>query len=126
MKKNLFFVALLIVASVMLAGALAHPGQAVTDFSGKWQVRWLSNDSRNPMTLSQTSGKLTGTYINDAKDHCSVSGEFAAATRQVTLKITCPKWGIEMEGYASRDGKLIVGKYLAYGNAVGGFTMTKK
>jgi len=126
MKKNLFFVALLIVASVVLAGALSHSGQAVTDFSGKWQVRWLSNDSRNPMTLTQTSGKLTGAYINDAKDPCSVSGDFAAATRQVTLRIACPKWGIEMEGYASLDGKLIVGKYLAYGNAVGGFTMTKK
>jgi hypothetical protein len=89
-------------------------------------VRWLSNDSRNPMILNQASGKFTGTYINDAKDHCSVSGEFAAASRQVTLRIACPKWDIEMEGYASLDGKLIVGKYLAYGNAVGGFTMTKK
>ena len=126
MKKNLFFVALLTVASIILAGALSHSGQAVTDFSGKWQVRWLSNDSRNPLTLSQASGKLTGTYINDAKDHCSVSGEFAAATRQVTLRIACPKWNIEMEGYASLDGKLVVGKYVAYGNAVGGFTMTKK
>ena len=126
MIKNLLFVTAMLVASLMTAGALPHSEQAVTDFSGKWQVRWLSNDSRNPMTLSQASGKLTGTYINDAKDHCSVSGEFAAATRQVTLKITCPKWGIEMEGYASLDGKLIVGKYLAYGNAVGGFTMTKE
>jgi hypothetical protein len=126
MIKNLLFVTAILVASIMMAGALPHSEQAVTDFSGKWQVRWLSNDSRNPMTLSQASGKLTGTYINDVKDHCSVSGEFAAATRQVTLKITCPKWGIEMEGYASLDGKLIVGKYLAYGNAAGGFTMTKE
>jgi hypothetical protein len=126
MKKNLFFVALPIVASIILAGALSHSGQAVTDFSGKWQVRWLSNDSRNPMSLNQASGNLTGTYINDAKDHCSVSGEFAAATRQVMLRIVCLKWNIEMEGYASLDGKLIVGKYVAYGNAVGGFTMIKK
>jgi hypothetical protein len=126
MMKNLLFVTLILAASIAMAGSLAHPGQAVTDFSGTWQVRWLSNDSRNPMTLNQASGKFTGTYINDAKDHCSVSGEFAAATRQVTLRIACPKWGIEMEGYASLDGKLIVGKYLAYGNADGGFTMTKK
>ena len=126
MMKNLLFVTAILVASIMLAGALSHSGQTITDFSGKWQVRWLSNDSRNPLTLSQASGKFTGFYINDAKDHCSVSGEFAAATRQVTLRIACPKWGIEMEGYASLDGKLIVGKYLAYGNAVGGFTMTKK
>jgi len=126
MMKNLLFVTAILVASIMLAGSLSHSGQAVTDFSGKWQVRWLSNDSRNPLTLSQASGKFTGTYINDAKDRCSVSGEFAAATRQVTLRIACPKWGIEMEGYASLDGKLIVGKYVAYGNAVGGFTLTKK
>jgi hypothetical protein len=126
MKKNLFFVALLIAASIIVTGALCSSVQAVTDFSGRWQVRWLSNDSRNPMTLNQTSGKFTGTYINDAKDQCSVSGEFAAVTRQVTLRIACPKWGIEMEGYASLDGKLIVGNYLAYGNAAGGFTMTKE
>jgi len=126
MMKNLLFVTAILVASIMMAGSLSHSGQAVTDFSGKWQVRWLSNDSRNPMTLSQASGNFMGTYINDAKDHCSVSGEFAAATRQVTLRIACPKWGIEMEGYASLDGKLIVGKYVAYGNAAGGFTMTKK
>ncbi len=124
--KNLLFVTTILVACIMMAGSLSYSGQAVTDFSGKWQARWLSNDSRNPVTLNQASGKLTGTYINDAKDHCSVSGEFASATRQVTLRIACPKWGIEMEGYASLDGKLIVGKYLAYGNAVGGFTMTKK
>ena len=126
MIKNLLFVSAILVASLMMSGALPHSEQAVTDFSGKWQVRWLSNDSRNPMTLSQTSGKLTGTYINDAKDQCPVSGEFVAATRQVTLRIACPKWGIEMEGYASLDGKFIVGKYLAYGNAVGGFVMTKE
>jgi len=126
MKKNLFFVALLIVASIILTGALFSFGLAATDFSGKWQVRWLSNDSRNPMTLNQISGKFAGSYINDAKDQCPVSGGFDAVTRQVTLRIACPKWGIEMEGYASLDGKLIVGKYLAYGNAVGGFTMTKE
>jgi len=126
MMKNLLFVTAILVTSIMMAGSLSHSGQAVTDCSGKWQVRWLSNDSRNPMTLSQASGNFTGTYINDAKDRCPISGEFAAATRQVTLRIACPKWGIEMEGYASLDGKLIVGKYVAYGNAVGGFTMTKK
>ncbi len=126
MMKNLLFITLILVVSIAMTSPLAHPGQSVTDFSGKWQVRWLSNDSRNPLSLNQASGNFTGTYINDAKDHCSVSGEFAAATRQVTLRIACPKWGIEMEGYASLDGKLIVGKYVAYGNAVGGFTMTKK
>ena len=126
MIKNLLFVTAILVASLMMAGALPHSEQAVTDFSGKWQVRWLSNDSRNPMTLSQTSGKLTGFYINDAKDNCYVSGEFTTNIRQVKLRVACPKWGIEMEGYPSLDGKLIVGKYLAYGNAVGGFTMTKE
>jgi hypothetical protein len=126
MIKNLLLVTAILLASVMTAGSLPHAEQAVTDFSGKWQVRWLSNDSRNPMTLSQTSGKLTGFYVNDAKDNCYVWGEFAADVRKLTLRIICPKWGIEMEGYPSLDGKLIVGKYLAYGNAVGGFTMTKE
>jgi len=41
------------------------------------------------------------------------------------LHVECPKWDIEMEGYPSLDGKLIVGKYLAYEKAVGGFIMTK-
>jgi hypothetical protein len=126
MITKLFFIAVTLIAALAMAGSLAHPGQAVTDFSGTWQVRWLSNDSRNPLTLNQASEKFTGTYVNDAKDRCSVTGEFGADARQITLHIACPKWGIEMEGYASLDGKLIVGKYLAYGNAVGGFTRTKK
>ena len=126
MKQRLLFVATMIVASIILGVALSHAGQAVTDFSGKWQVRWLANDSRNPMSLNQDFGRFAGIYTNDAKVACYVSGEFTADIRKVILRIVCKEWGIEMEGYPSLDGKLIVGKYLAYGNAVGGFVMTKE
>ena len=125
MKKYLFVVAVLILASVTLVFASYQPEEVVNEFTGKWTVRWLSNDTRNPIALTQTEGRFSGTYINDSKDHCSISGKFTEDIRQITLRVECPKWVIEMEGYPSLDGKLIVGKYLAYKGAIGGFIMTK-
>ncbi len=104
----------------------AKPGQASIDFSGRWTVRWLSNDTRNPMQLTQNAMKFTGQYVNDSKDNCSVSGDLDPAGHLIKFQVTCPKWEIQMEGFSTLDGKTIVGEYLAYGRAVGGFIMSKE
>jgi hypothetical protein len=97
-----------------------------SSLSGNWTVRWLSNDSRNPMTLNQNTINFTGQYVNDSKDNCDVSGDLDPTSHLIKLQVKCPKWDIQMEGFPTLDGKIIVGEYLAYGRAVGGFIMSKK
>ena len=104
----------------------AQPERLISDFSGTWTVRWLSNDSRNPMKLAQKVTYFTGVYINDAKDNCSVSGALDTTNQLIKLQVKCPKWDIQMEGFPTLDGKTIVGEYLAYGKAAGGFIMTRE
>lgn len=124
--KRTMFLALMIVVFAFMGVLPSQSGEAVTDFSGKWVVRWLSNDTQNSMSLTQANGKFTGTYTSDNKDLCSVSGEFAPSNSGITLVILCPKWDIQLDGFPTLDGKMIVGKYLAYGSATGGFIMTKE
>lgn len=109
----------------MAAAALSLAGQGA-DLSGNWVVRWLDNNTSNPVTLTQTDGSLKGTYVNDSRDVCSVSGKLVQNNSRVALIVDCPKWDIMMEGALSPDGKTVEGAYLAYGTARGSFVMTKK
>lgn len=108
------------------AAARSQSAALPADVSGAWTVRWVSNDTRNPMSLSQASGKISGSYTNDSKEFCGVSGELAALSARLKLRISCPKWDIQMDGYLSRDGKIVVGTYLAYGDSRGGFLMSRR
>ena len=112
--------------------ALVFPGSAFSlngnELSGSWTVTWPNNENKqnqNDMSLTYSDGSFSGTYINDGKDSCPVSGALAKANGHLILHIKCPKWGIEMDGTASADGKMAKGTYWAYGDASGPFTMTK-
>jgi hypothetical protein len=96
---------------VLAGGAFA---QSEADLSGSWTVEWLSNNSKNPMSLTLTGKRFSGSYTNDAKDSCSVSGNFDTTSNRLALQIVCPDWDIRMEGSASADGKVIEGTYRAY------------
>ncbi len=100
---------------------LAH----ADDLAGRWAVTW-SNTSRNAMTLANNSGRFSGTYDNDDKESCTVTGNFLASNRHLALQIVCPKWDIRMQGTVSKDGKTIRGGYQAYVDGVGKFVMTKQ
>jgi hypothetical protein len=95
------------------------------DLAGRWAVTW-SNTSRNAMSLANKSGRFSGTYQNDDKDSCSVTGNFLASNQHLALQIVCPKWDIRMQGTASKDSKTIRGSYQAYVDGVGKFVMTKQ
>jgi len=115
-------------AIAVSSSSTSIPAKAETsapDLSGSWTVRWISNDSRNPMTLTQNAMKFTGQYRNDAMQYCAVSGDMDPESQLIKLQIQCPKWDINMEGFPTLDGSTVVGNYLAYGKAVGGFIMTK-
>jgi len=95
------------------------------DLVGRWSVTW-SNTSKNMMTLANKNGRLSGTYENDDKESCSVTGNFLASNQHVAIQIVCPKWDIRMQGTASKDSKTIRGSYQAYVDGVGKFVMTKQ
>ncbi len=95
------------------------------DLAGRWTVTW-SNTSKNAMSLANKNGRFSGTYENDDKDSCSVTGNFLASNQHVALQIVCPKWDIRMQGTASKDSKTIRGSYQAYVDGVGKFVMTKQ
>lgn len=78
------------------------------------------------MSLTNKGGRFFGTYENDAKDSCSVTGNLQAETRRVAFQIVCPKWDIRMQGLAPPNGKTISGNYQAYVDDAGGFKMVKQ
>jgi hypothetical protein len=112
-----------LLAPVFAGGAFAQSG---ADLSGQWTVTWLSNNSQNAMSMTLTGDRFSGSYINDTKDSCSVSGNFDTESNRLALQIVCPKWDIRMEGSASSDGKVIEGSYQAYIEEAGKFTMSKQ
>jgi len=95
------------------------------DLAGRWSVIW-SNTSKNAMSLANKNGRFSGTYENDDKDSCTVTGNFLASNQHVAIQIVCPKWDIRMQGTASKDSKTIRGSYQAYVGGVGKFVMTKQ
>ena len=117
------------VASVSLfAACFAGPGFAragADDLAGQWTVTW-SNTSKNGMTLANKGGRLSGTYQNEDKDSCSLTGNFLPSNQHVALQIVCPKWDIRMQGAVSKDNTTIRGSYQANVDSVGKFVMTKQ
>ena len=95
------------------------------DLVGRWSVTW-SNTSKNAMSLANKNGRFSGTYDNDDKDSCSVTGNFLASNQHIAFQIVCPKSDIRMQGIASKDGKTIRGSYQSYVDSVGKFVMTKQ
>lgn len=95
------------------------------DLAGRWTVTW-SDTSKNVMSLANKSGRLSGTYENDDRDSCQVTGNFLASNQHLALQIVCPKWDIRMQGAASKDGNTIRGSYQAHVDGVGKFVMTKQ
>jgi hypothetical protein len=95
------------------------------DLAGSWTVTW-SNTSKNEMKLANKNGRFSGSYENDDKENCSLTGNYLASNQHVALQIVCPKWDIRMQGIASKDNKTIRGSYQAYVDGVGKFVMTKQ
>jgi hypothetical protein len=122
----------LLAASVIsiMAGCAGSPTPDIpdilVDYSGKWIIKWLSNNSQNSMTLAQKAGDLSGTYSNDLGESCPVTGEYRSDSRDIEIEIECPIWEIELRGFGSQNGSMITGEYSASGDATGRFVMAKE
>jgi hypothetical protein len=121
--KNRLPIWILLCLQGAAGSALAQSGPDA--LAGRWVVTW-NNNSKNPVTLTLTSGRFKGIYENDGKEACSLTGNFQPSNRRLAFQIVCPRWDIRMQGVASRDARTISGSYQAYVDATGTFTMTKQ
>jgi hypothetical protein len=107
-------------------GLVPVAGAAAQDISGAWTAVW-SNNNRNDLVLGYSGGQqLTGTYVNDAKAACAVTGNVLDGVKRFVLTVRCPHWDLLMEGVVAGDGRTAKGSYRAYGNATGPFTMVRR
>jgi hypothetical protein len=112
----------------LILSSFMGPGVALAgadDLEGSWTVTW-SNTSKNEMKLANKNGRFSGSYENDDKESCSLTGNYLASNQHLAFQIVCPKWDIRMQGIASKDNKTIRGSYQAYVDGVGKFVMTKQ
>ena len=119
------FTAALVSLLLPIFGGSNSARAGADDLAGRWAVTW-SNISKNNISLANKSGRFSGTYENDDKDSCSVTGNFLASNRHVAIQIVCPKWDIRMQGVASKDNRTIRGNYQANVDSTGKFVMTKQ
>ncbi len=94
------------------------------DISGNWLIKWDSGPP-NALVLANTGGDLSGTYTNDAKQTCSVTGRYGAANRDFAVHIQCSNYNVELQGSLSADGATGPGKYWFKGTMTGTFTMVR-
>ncbi|HJU32916.1 MAG TPA: hypothetical protein VJ740_15740 [Hyphomicrobiaceae bacterium] len=100
--------------------ALAQP----QGLDGKWVVQWAGNPkNENALSLKVAGGRASGTYLNDDKVSCTVTGN--VQERQLALTVVCPKWDIRMQGTATADWKTASGTYQAYVSAAGTFILRR-
>jgi len=109
---------------LFLAMTAGQTGAA--ELAGRWLIRWDDNPkNENALSLSARNDRLTGTYINDSKNSCTVTGNINVRTQEFALTIVCPAWDIRMHGSGAGDGRSAAGSYQAYVNSRGKFTMRK-
>jgi hypothetical protein len=96
-----------------------------TELTGKWIITWLDNNDTQPIELVQSGNNISGTYINNSKDSCPVSGSLSGSALSFTVQ--CPKWDIKMSGTVTPKGKTVEnGTYTAYGRHTSPFRMAKE
>jgi hypothetical protein len=112
----------------VLAAASAALAQGGADnLAGNWTVTWDNNPkNKNTMSFTNQGGRFSGTYQNDNKDSCSITGNFQASGQKVAFQIVCPNWDIRMQGIVATNSNTIGGTYQAYIDLSGKFSMAKQ
>ncbi len=126
---------------VLMLLAFTLPGicnAQTTNLAGKWRITWLDNGkpAGKPNTLNLTEktigvtlATLSGTFIADNGEQCTVSGTKSNdANRQFDMKISCATWSISITGTIAVDGQQIKGGYIVHypsGPSLGDYVMDK-
>jgi hypothetical protein len=107
--------------------ASAQLNDFLKDLTGSWTILWSDYDptNRNPITLLQSGDTIEGTYLNDARESCKVTGVINREKGTVTLRIKGerPSFEIECTGMPA-SAKVIEGRCY-YGDRLGEFRMLR-
>jgi hypothetical protein len=123
-------VRLVLVATLLLVFPGACSGPNADSLNGAWVITWPPgkenadgtenlNSTRNHLTLAADKLHLTGSYIDNDKSSCPLTGDLAAETKKVTIHIDCAQWKIDLNGVASSDSHQIKGAFTALGTSSG-------
>ncbi len=109
-----------------------------TNLAGKWRIKWLENGkpagkpntiNLTEKTVGATLATLSGTFIADDGEKCTVSGTKSNdSNRQLDMKISCATWSISITGTIAVDGQQINGGYIRHlpsGASLGDYVMDK-
>lgn len=90
-----------------------------TNLAGRWRITWLANGrpdgkpntiNLTEKTVGDTLATLSGVYIADNGEQCTVSGTKSNdSNRQLDMKISCATWSISITGTIAVDGQQIKG-----------------
>ncbi|MBI3408085.1 MAG: hypothetical protein HY040_06975 [Planctomycetes bacterium] len=118
------FVTSVVAVSTAESGEKQKPEKI--ELSGAWKITWAEDaDNVNLITLMVKKEKIEGTYVNDAKEACNVTGQFDSEKKTVVFTIVSPNWEIKCDGTVT-NVNLIKGTYLAYGTETGTFEMARE
>lgn len=122
------FFALILVALALSLTAFAQ----TADLSGNWTVEWLQTNgaSFNPretqsIALTNNGTIIGGTYVNDAKESCSVKGTVMPAApandprRSAIYTVQCSTFKIVFYGFVAIDNLSVTGTYVTSGGKYG-------
>ena len=127
------------VAAMLLTFTLPVLSHAqAANLAGKWRITWLENGkvvgkpntiNMTEKTVGATLATLSGTYIADSGEQCTVSGTKSNdSSRQLDMKVTCATWSISITGTIAMDGQQINGGYIRHlssGANLGDYVMDK-
>ncbi len=107
--------------------ASAHQEEFLRDLTGSWTIFWVHDDptNRNPIELVQSGDRIEGTYLNDARESCKVTGAIDREKRFVIFTIRGERldFAIECTGIPA-SAKVIEGRWYR-GDITGTFRMSR-
>lgn len=118
-KKILKILNVLAAFSVMIilmfgAWQTLPAAQTTSSVTDTWKISWVNLEGNigapNTMKLTETMGRISGTYKADDGSACPVDG---TTSEGVSLLINCSQFSIKLEGKLGEDGT-INGNYIYF------------
>ena len=95
--------------------------------AGTWSIMWDgASANTNPIKLSQSGDTIEGTYLNDARETCQVTGRVDHKSSRASFTITGDngRFVVLCDGIIA-SASLVEGRYQADGNSTGSFRMSR-
>ena len=125
MRAIVLVILMALLAPITCVGAEKNLPKVNLD--GSWSITWDANpENVNPVKFSQSGDKIKGTYLNDAKETCKVTGLVDREKGTVSFTIEGPssEFKIKCDGLLV-NAKLVKGSYFAYAKLKGSFRMSR-